>query len=101
MASLMRRTETRTSADLEQLETDGGAVGLGELRVLEGDAAQGAEENVGEGGEPPTQLIAAHGRRRGAVGEQIELAFLDAVLHVAAGAIELLIEAPRVRLLFA
>ncbi len=115
--------------------------------MLEGDAAQGAEENVGEGGEPQTQLIGAHGRqfakancatirlkllkigalvrvsvrriklamassfpnqreyriahRRGAVGEQIELAFLDAVLHVAAGAIELLVEAPRVRLLFA
>jgi hypothetical protein len=79
------------------LETDGGAVGFGELRGLEGDAAQGAQENIGEGGEPQPQLIGAHGRRRGAIGEQVGLAFLDPVLHVAAGAIDLLVEA-RVRL---
>ena len=30
-------------ADLEQLETDGGAAGLGELRMLEHDTAQGAD----------------------------------------------------------
>jgi hypothetical protein len=38
----------------------------------------------------------AHRRRRGAVGEQIELTFLDAVLdtvfHVSAGAVGLLVE---------
>jgi hypothetical protein len=35
---LMPRTQTRTSrADLELLEKDGCAVGLGELRVLEGE----------------------------------------------------------------
>ena len=39
-------------ADLEKLETDGGAIGLGELRALEADAAQGANENVCEGGGP-------------------------------------------------
>ena len=72
MASLMRRTETRTSAPiLMQLEADGVAIGLGKLRMLECDAAHGAEENVGEGGEPEAQLIGAHGRSRGAVGEQI------------------------------
>lgn len=34
----------------------------------------------------------AHGGGRHAVGEQINLAFLDAVLHPAAGAVELLME---------
>ena len=56
------------------------------------DAAQGAEQDVGHRGEPQPQLIGAHRRRRGAVGEQVDLAFLDAVLHLAAGAIDLLVE---------
>jgi len=76
-------------------------VSLGELRALEADAAQGAQENVGEGSKPPPQLIGAHGRRRGAVGEQVGLAFLDPVLHVAAGAIDLLVKTPCVGLLYA
>ena len=38
------------------------------------------------------QLIGGHGRRRGAVGEQIELAFLDPVLHLAAAQYELLVQ---------
>ena len=43
-------------ADLEELEADRGATGLDELRVPEGDAAKGAEENLSEGGEPQPQL---------------------------------------------
>ena len=39
-----------------------------------------------------------HGRRRRAVGEQVELAFLDAVFHLAAGAIEIFVEAAGVDL---
>ncbi len=58
MASLVRRTEICTSAPiLSSLSSNGCAVGLGELRVFEADAAQGAEENVGEGGKPQPQLI--------------------------------------------
>src|SRR6516162_8246633 len=41
---------------------------------------------------PVGLVVSAHGRGRGAVGEQVELAFLDAVFHVAAGAIDLLVE---------
>src|SRR5206468_6894118 len=44
------------------------------------------------------QLVGAHGLSRGAVGVEVELAFLDAVLHVTARAIDVLIELPRARL---
>src|SRR5690606_22434572 len=37
--------------------------------------------------------VGAHGGRRGAVGKQVELAFPDAVLHLAACAVEVLVEA--------
>jgi hypothetical protein len=43
-------------------------------------------------------LVGPHVDGGGAVGEQILLAFLDAVLHLAAGAIDLLVEASRVNL---
>jgi hypothetical protein len=44
------------------------------------------------------KLVGPHVDGGGAVGEQILLAFLDAVLHLAAGAIDLLVEASRVNL---
>src|ERR1700720_1129873 len=60
--------------------------------MAEADAAQGADQDIGHRGEPQPQLIGAHRVGRGAVGIEIELAFLDAVFHLAAGAIELLVE---------
>lgn len=42
------------------------------------------------GGEPEPELVGAHAERRGAVGEQIELAHVDAVLHLARDAQPLL-----------
>ena len=62
------------------------------------DPAQRAEQHIGHRGEPQAQLVGAHGGRRGAVGEQVELAFLDAVLHLAAGAVDPLVEAAGVDL---
>src|SRR5271165_1878328 len=47
-----------------------------------------ADENIGERGEPQPELVGAHRGRRGAIGEQVALAFFDPVLHVAAGARE-------------
>ena len=79
-------------ADLQELQADRAAGGLGELGVGEADAAQRAEQDVGHRGEPQAQLVGPHGRRRGAVGEQIGLAFLDAVLHLAARAVEVFVE---------
>ncbi len=93
MAILMRRTLMRDQrADLEQLEADGAAGGVGEVGVGEADAAQRADQHVGHRGEPQAQLVGAHGGGRGAVGEEVELALLDAVLHLAAGAVDLLVE---------
>lgn len=56
------------------------------------DPSQGAEQDIGHGGEPEAQLVGAHGSRRGPVGEQVELAFLDPVFHVAARAVDRLVE---------
>ena len=60
--------------------------------MAEADAAQGADQNIGHRGEPQAQLVGAHRVGRGAIGIEIELAFLDAVFHLAAGAVELLVE---------
>jgi len=82
-------------ADLQQLQPDRTTGCLSELRVGQPDATQGAEQHVSHRGKPQAELVGLHGRGRGAVGEQVELAFLDAVLHVAARAVGLLVEVPR------
>jgi len=41
--------------------------------------AERAEQDIGQRGEPEAQRVGAHGGGRGAVGEQVELAFLDPV----------------------
>src|SRR5713226_1030843 len=65
---------------------------MGKLRVSQSNPAQRTEQHIGHGCEPQAELVGAHGSRRGPIGEQIELTFLDAVLHLAASAIDLLIE---------
>ena len=93
---LMRRhADADQRADLQELEPDGAAGGVGEGGLGEADAAQRADQHIGHRGEPQPQLVGAHGGGRGAVGEQIELAFLDAVLHLAAGAVDVLVELAR------
>src|SRR5579863_739504 len=53
--------------------------------------------NIGHRGKPQAELVGPHGGGRCAVGEQIELT-LDPVLHLAARAVDLLVEAPAVDL---
>src|ERR1700730_12835701 len=65
----------------------------------ESNTAQRANQDVGHRGEPQAQLIGAHRLGRGAVGKQVELALFDAVLHVTAGAVELLVEMPALMLI--
>jgi hypothetical protein len=60
--------------------------------VLEADPPQRAQQYVSKRGEPQAQLIGPHGGARRAVGIKIELTFLDTVFHLAAGAVELLVE---------
>jgi transposase len=55
-----------------------GAAGGGrELRVPQADPPERLEQDIGEGREPQAQLVGAHGRRGGAIGEQVELLLLD------------------------
>jgi hypothetical protein len=65
---------------------------LGEVCVVEPDATQSAEKHIGHRGKPRAQLVGAHGGRRRAVGKEVGLTLLDAVFHVAAGAVDLLVE---------
>jgi hypothetical protein len=87
--------------ELQQLEANGRDGGIGELAVAQTDAAQGIDENIGHGRERHAQLIGLHGSRRGAVPgsspgtSQLEL-LANAVLGLAAGAVEILIERTRV-----
>ena len=68
-----------------------------DLGVSEADAERGAEEH--RPSRRPTAAVRwRHRRRRGAIGKQIALAFLDPVLHVVAGAVDLLVEKAAVRI---
>src|SRR5262249_38656513 len=81
-------------ADFEELQPDGTASRIGELGMRKPYPTQRAEQDIGEGGEPQAHLVGAHGCRGGAVGEQIELAFLYPVLHLAARAVDRFVEMP-------
>src|SRR6202008_139400 len=78
--------------DLEELETNDAAGGIGKLAVVETDTSHRAQQNIGHRMKPQPQLIGAHGGGRGAIGIEVELALLDPVLHLAAGAVDLLVE---------
>ena len=47
--------------------------------MWQADAAQGADQGVGEGREVETELVGLHGGGAGSIGEQVELALFDAV----------------------
>ena len=79
-------------ADLQELQADGAAGGVGKPGVAERDPAQLVEQHVGHRREPKAELVGRHGRRRAAVGEQVELLLLDPVFHFAARTIEILVK---------
>src|SRR3954452_86108 len=85
-------------AELQQFQPDAAATGLGELVEGQANPTQRTEQHVGKRGEPQAQLIGPHGGGRGAVCEQVQLAFLDTVLHLAAGAVDPLVQPPGVDL---
>ena len=62
------------------------------------DTPQRAEQHIGHRSEPQPQLVGPHGLSRGTVSVEVELALLDPVLHVAARAVDVLVELPRARL---
>jgi hypothetical protein len=54
--------------------------------------AQGAEQDIGEGGKVQADLVGAQGVGAGGVGEQVELLLLDGVFHVPAGGVVVFVE---------
>jgi hypothetical protein len=93
MASLMRRTLVRTSAPIfNSLRRIVAQQARANWVCWESDAAQCADQDIGHRREEQPQLVGPHRPGRGAVGEEIELALLDAVFHLAAGAVDLLVE---------
>ena len=54
-------------ANLQQLEAEGAAGGPGQICALQGDAAQGTDQDLGQGREPEAQLVGAQGVCRGAI----------------------------------
>lgn len=87
-------TDADVGTELEQTRADGAALSLGQLGLLESQATQGAQQDVGEGAEVEPDLIGQQGVGAGAVGEQVELLLLDPILHLAAGAVEIFVESP-------
>src|SRR5437879_7029226 len=79
-------------ANFWQLAADGAATGIGQVGRLQRDAAQALEQNVGHRSKPQPQLVGLQGSGGRTVSEQVHLALFDAVLHFAAGAIDLFVE---------
>ena len=67
---------------------DGSVRVLLRARVLEADTSTRRTSGNRHGGEPEPERVGAHPRSRGPVGEEIELAFLIAILHVASRAVD-------------
>ena len=74
------------------MKSDGAGAGLGEAALAQSDAPEGFDEDIGEGGEPEAELVCTHRPGRGPIGEEIELLFFDSILHIAACAVEPLVE---------
>ena len=81
-------------AELQKFQADGIGDGFGQGRLFQGNAADSADEDIGEGGKEQAELVGFVGMRVHAIGKQIELAVLDAVFHVAAWAIGVFVEFP-------
>ena len=71
-------------AEFEQAHPERAALGAGQVGSLQTQAAQGAQEGVGEAAEVEPDLVGPQELGAGAVGEQIELLLLDAVLDLPA-----------------
>ena len=85
--------DRHTRSDLEELEAQRSGRGAGEPGAVQ-SAPQRTEEEGGEGGEEEPELVGGEAGGGCPIGEQIELLFLDGVLHPAAGAVNALGDGP-------
>ena len=95
-------TRSRRDADahrhLQQPEPQRATLRAGQFGAPCAEPSQRMQQHIGERREVQAQLVGAHRVRAGAVGEQVELPLLDAVLHVPARAVQLLVQPPGRRL---
>ena len=82
----------RTSAPILELEPDGAAGRLGEVGIVEPDTAQSTQQDISHRVERQAQLVGPHGGRRGRSASRSSWHSFDPVLHLAAGAVDLLVE---------
>ena len=75
-------------ADLQEFQADRADIGVGPFRAIECQPADGLEQGIGEAREQEAKLVRPPGMTTGAIGKQIELLLLDAVLHLAACTVE-------------
>jgi len=100
MATLIRRTRFVTSAPICNCFSRIVPQVACSNSVSASAIRRSAHQYVGQRSKPQPLLVGPHPRRRLSrkadrpIEEQIELAFLDAVLHVAAGAIDVLVDLP-------
>ncbi len=85
-------------ADLQELQADRAGLGPGHLGPLEGQTADRFEQAIGEAGQDQAELVRLPLVTGGAVGEEVELLFLDPVFHLAALAVETVVERLRLAL---
>ena len=79
-------------ADLEELQANRLTLSASQGGLLQSETTQGVHEHVGGGGQIQPELIGAHRCRAGPVGEQTQLLFFYAVLHVAPRTVEVFVE---------
>ena len=88
----MADREADLGADLQELQANRLTLSASQGGLLQSETTQGVHEHVGGGGQIQPELIGAHRCRAGPVGEQIQLLFFYAVLHVAPRTVEVFVE---------
>ena len=82
--------------DFEQSCADGATGRRLQRGLPKGHFLQSREQDIGSSREPQPELVGPDGMGRCSIGEQIHLAFLDAVFHIPACAVNLFVEMARV-----
>ena len=88
----MADREADLGADLQELQANRLTLSASQGGLLQSETTQGVHEHVSGGGQIQPELIGAHRCRAGPVGEQIQLLFFYAVLHVAPRTVEVFVE---------
>ena len=80
--------DPHTSGHLEELQSQGGNLGLRQFGLRKTDTAEMLDEHVSRRSQQQAELIGPKGMATGPIGEESQLLLLDAILHVPAGGVE-------------